>query len=210
MHPFFQGRHYVEAVKKCRFLFLRVLYAAFSSFMQQTHETIFHTHKAPYNRVMSDDNPRYIFCHTFGAVSKSVAESNCPGQTGSSLNVRMIRSVSALPLGLLFPANIFWIPDSAQALKKAVEVGRQPWSRINSGMMTASRIPFGISTSFNGAIWDSPAPKEAFRHLSCRVTPDFNNPVQKLFPDRCNFVTILDMLSAFLGQCDRIQDKLYC
>ena len=28
MHPFFQGRHYVEAVKKCRFHFLRVLYAA--------------------------------------------------------------------------------------------------------------------------------------------------------------------------------------
>ena len=25
MHPFFQGRHYVEAVKKCRFHFLRVL-----------------------------------------------------------------------------------------------------------------------------------------------------------------------------------------
>ena len=28
MHPFFRGRHYVEAVKKCRFYFLRVLYAA--------------------------------------------------------------------------------------------------------------------------------------------------------------------------------------
>ena len=41
MHPFFQGRHYVEAVKKCRFHFLRVLYTARSSFMQQTPETIF-------------------------------------------------------------------------------------------------------------------------------------------------------------------------
>ena len=27
MPPFFQGRHYVDAVKKCRFHFLRVLYA---------------------------------------------------------------------------------------------------------------------------------------------------------------------------------------
>ena len=26
--PFFQGRHYVEAVKKCKLLFWRVLYAA--------------------------------------------------------------------------------------------------------------------------------------------------------------------------------------
>ena len=31
MHPFFQGRHYVEAVKKCKFHFLRVLYTARSS-----------------------------------------------------------------------------------------------------------------------------------------------------------------------------------
>ena len=46
MPPIFQGRHYVEAVKKCRFYFLRVLYAACSPFMQQTHETIFRIHKA--------------------------------------------------------------------------------------------------------------------------------------------------------------------
>ena len=46
MHPFFQGRHYVEAVKKCKFHFLRVLYTARSSFMQQTPETIFRIHKA--------------------------------------------------------------------------------------------------------------------------------------------------------------------
>lgn len=38
MHPFFQGRHYVEAVKKCRF-HLRVLYTARSSFMQHIHAT---------------------------------------------------------------------------------------------------------------------------------------------------------------------------
>ena len=60
MHPFFQGRHYVEAVKKCRFYFLRVLYAACSSFMPQTHETIFRIHKASCSLVMSEDNPRCI------------------------------------------------------------------------------------------------------------------------------------------------------
>ena len=60
MHPFFQGRHYVEAVKKCRFHFLRVLYAACSSFMQQTYETIFRIHKASCSLVMSEDNPRCI------------------------------------------------------------------------------------------------------------------------------------------------------
>ena len=31
MHPFFQGWHYVEAVKKCKFLFLRVLYAFYAA-----------------------------------------------------------------------------------------------------------------------------------------------------------------------------------
>ena len=60
MHPFFQGRHYVEAVKKCRFHFLRVLYTARSSFMQQTPETIFRIHKASCSLVMSEDNPRCI------------------------------------------------------------------------------------------------------------------------------------------------------
>ena len=83
MHPFFQGRHYVEAVKKCRFYFLRVLYAACSSFMQQTHETIFRIHKASCNLKMSEDNPRYVFCHMFRAFSKSATESNSLGQTRS-------------------------------------------------------------------------------------------------------------------------------
>ena len=60
MHPFFQGRHYVEAVKKCKFHFLRVLYTARSSFMQQTPETIFRIHKASCSLVMSEDSPRCI------------------------------------------------------------------------------------------------------------------------------------------------------
>ena len=60
MHPFFQGQHYVEAVKKCKFHFLRVLYAAHSSFMQQTPETIFHIRKASCSLMMSEDNPRCI------------------------------------------------------------------------------------------------------------------------------------------------------
>ena len=60
MHPFFQGRHYVEAVKKCKFHFLRVLYAAHSSFMQQTPETIFRIRKASCSLMMSEDNPRCI------------------------------------------------------------------------------------------------------------------------------------------------------
>lgn len=60
MHPFFQGRHYVEAVKKCKFHFLRVLNAAHSSFMQQTPETIFHIRMASCSLVMSEDNPRCI------------------------------------------------------------------------------------------------------------------------------------------------------
>ena len=60
MHPFFQERHYVEAVKKCRFHFLRVIYAACFSFMRQMYETIFRIHKASCNLVMREDNPHYI------------------------------------------------------------------------------------------------------------------------------------------------------
>ena len=60
MHPFFQGRHYVEAVKNANFIFLRVLYAAHFSFMQQTPETIFRIRKASCSLMMSEDNPRCI------------------------------------------------------------------------------------------------------------------------------------------------------
>ena len=49
-----------EVVKKCRFHFLRALYAARFSLMQQTPETIFRIHKASCNLVMSEDNPYYI------------------------------------------------------------------------------------------------------------------------------------------------------
>lgn len=71
MHPFFQGRHYVEAVKKCRFHFLRVLYAAHFSFMRQTHETIFRIHKASCNLVMSEDNPHYILFAIHSELSRN-------------------------------------------------------------------------------------------------------------------------------------------
>ena len=80
MHPFFQGQHYVEAVKKCKFHFLRVLYAAHSSFMQQTPETIFHIRKASCSLMMSEDNPR---CIPF-AICSELSRSRRQNQTSSA------------------------------------------------------------------------------------------------------------------------------
>ena len=78
MHPFFLGRHYVEAVKKFRFHFLRVLYAARSSFMPQTPETIFRIHKASCSLVMSEDNPRYILFAIRSEHSRSRRQNQTP------------------------------------------------------------------------------------------------------------------------------------
>ena len=80
MHPFFQGRHYVEAVKKCRFHFLRTLYAARFSFMRQTPETIFRIHKASCSLVMSEDNPR---CIPF-AICSELSQNRRQNQTPSA------------------------------------------------------------------------------------------------------------------------------
>ena len=78
MHPFFQGRHYVEAVKKCKFHFLRVLYAAHTSFMQQTPETIFRIRKALCSLVMSEDNPRCIPFAICSELSRSRRQNQTP------------------------------------------------------------------------------------------------------------------------------------
>lgn len=78
MHPFFQGQHYVEAVKKCKFHFLRVLYAAHSSFMQQTPETIFHIRKASCSLMMSEDNPRCIPFAICSELSRSRRQDQTP------------------------------------------------------------------------------------------------------------------------------------
>ena len=58
--PLFSRAALCRSSQKCKFHFLRVLYAAHSSFMQQTPETIFRIRMASCSLVMSEDNPRCI------------------------------------------------------------------------------------------------------------------------------------------------------